>query len=108
MDRLKSARSSSGGRIEGISSVSGGGGSWWSRLFGSQNAGVASEGEAEVEDENLIWGGKGEFRWEDIEGVEVQWGCSGLGMVDLKSRVERGDVDSGDGLKDIREFLWAI
>lgn len=33
------------------------------------------------EDEGLIWGGRGAFRWEDVEGVDIQWGVAALGPV---------------------------
>lgn len=115
MDRLKSARvNSSGGRIEGMSKVATSGGGWFSRLFGgsARGGGSVAEGEGEGdEDESLIWGTKGPFRWEDIEGVDIEWGCSGLGMVDVGQKVEKGEKEQateargGDGLDDVMRFL---
>lgn len=114
MDRLKSARAnSSGGRIEGMGKVATSGGGWFSRLFGGNgNAAVAAtEGEGEgEEDDSLMWGAKGPFKWEEIDGVEITWGCSGLGMVDVgttagSQKDVEGDVVEGDGLSEVRSFL---
>jgi signal recognition particle receptor subunit beta len=101
MDRLKSARGAVGGRIEGMGRVASSGGSWWSRLFGG-GGGSVSEGEEVEEDEGLVWGTKGPWRWEDIEGVETEWAASGLGSI----RDAKGDA--GQGLDELKEFLWNI
>ncbi len=109
MDRLKSVRGGGGvgGRIEGMGKVSRtGGGGWFSRLFGASQS-VSSEGEGEgEEDEALVWGGKGPFRWEDMEGVSVAWGVSGLGMVNVGKQVAAvSEVEEGDGSDELKEFL---
>jgi signal recognition particle receptor subunit beta len=101
MDRLKSARGAVGGRIEGMGRVASSGGSWWSRLFGG-GGGSVSEGEEVEEDEGLVWGAKGPWRWEDIEGVETEWAASGLGSI----RDAKGEA--GQGLDELKEFLWNI
>ena len=60
----------------------------------------SNSGESEVEDEAIVWGGRGPWKWEN-SGVEVHWGCSALGMV------HKGDVaEEGDGLTEVKEFLW--
>lgn len=110
MDRLKSARGGSGGKIEGMGKVSGSSsGGWFSRLFGAGSSGVGvSEGEGEgEEDESLVWGGKGAFRWEDVEGIEIEWAASGLGAVKGGEK-EKVDVDEGNGLDEVRRFLWEV
>lgn len=100
MDRLKQSRASTGGRIEGIGRVQSSGGTglagWWKRLFGG-GAVIADDGEVE-EDESLVWGGKGSFKWEDVEGVEVEWGVSALGGVKASGEV-------GEGLREVEEWL---
>ncbi|ORY25713.1 signal recognition particle receptor beta subunit-domain-containing protein [Naematelia encephala] len=114
MDRLKAARGAGGvgGRIEGIGKVAGtGSGGFWTRLFGgsASSGSAAVEGEGDVEDEALIWGGKGAWRWEDVEGVEVEWAASGLGMVSVgkeKDKVE--DDEEGDGLDELKRFIFTI
>ena len=114
MDRLKTARGAGGvgGRIEGMGRVAGSsGGSWFARLFGVSRArSEENEGEGEGDgDEGLIWGGKGPFRWEDVEGVEVEWGVSGLGMVSTgKPAVGDGDGEQGDGLSELEAFLRGL
>ncbi|WWD15760.1 hypothetical protein CI109_100182 [Kwoniella shandongensis] len=110
MDRLKSARGGSGGKIEGMGKVAGStSGSWFSRLFGGGSSGgvSVSEGEGEgEEDEALVWGGKGAFRWEDVEGIDIEWAASGLGAV--RGEKEKGDVEEGNGLDEVRRFLWEL
>ncbi|KAK8869965.1 hypothetical protein IAR55_000535 [Kwoniella newhampshirensis] len=109
MDRLKSARGGSGGKIEGMGKVAGGSsGNWFSRLFGAGSGAVGvseAEGEGE-EDEGLVWGGKGPFRWEDVEGVDIEWAASGLGLV--QGEKVKGEVEEGNGLDEIRKFLWEV
>lgn len=103
MDRLKQSRASTGGRIEGIGRVQSSGGTGlaglWKRLFAGGVV-VADDGEVE-EDEGLVWGGKGTFRWEDIEGVEVEWGVSSLGGV-------KASGEEGDGLREVEEWLRKV
>ena len=105
MDRLKSSRGAIGGRIEGMGRVDGlSRGGWWSRLMGGGT--TTAEG-TEEEDEVVLWGGVGSFKWEDIEGVEVEWGCSGLGMVKVGKDATRVDkIEQGDGLDDVKRFIW--
>jgi signal recognition particle receptor subunit beta len=105
MDRLKSARGAVGGKIEGMGHVSGGGGGWWARLFGGSGASAeAAEGQEAEEDEGLVWGGQGGWRWEDIEGVEVEWAASALGSIkDIKA-----EGVAGEGLDELKEFLWNL
>jgi signal recognition particle receptor subunit beta len=104
MDRLKAARTAGvGGRIEGMSKVASGGRGWFGKLF----AGAEVEGEVE-EDEGLVWGGKGPFGWEDIDGVEIEWGCSALGMVNMAGTGAAKDGEQGNGLDEVRTFLWDL
>lgn len=108
MDRLKAARGAVGGRIEGMSRVAtSGGGSWWSRLFGGSSSAAAptagDDAEAE-EDEALVWGGKGGFRWEDVEGVEIEWGASALGSL----KDVAGSSGEGEGLSELKEWVANI
>lgn len=110
---MKSARGGGGvgGRIEGMGKVaSGGGAGWFSRLFGGGQSVVSGAGEGEEEDDDgLIWGGKGPFRWQDVEGVEVDWGVSALGMVSVGKEVAvTNEVEKGDGLDELEEFLLNI
>lgn len=100
MDRLKQARAATGGRIEGIGRVQSSGGSFWKRLFGGGAVGAADEADAE-EDEGLVWGGKGPFRWEDIEGVEIEWAASALGP-------SKATGEEGTGLDEVREWLGSV
>ncbi|WVQ71429.1 hypothetical protein IAR50_000966 [Cryptococcus sp. DSM 104548] len=104
MDRLKSTRASSGGRIEGMSRVAGSSTGLWGRIFGSGSGanGGGVEGEGEEDDESLVWGGKGPFKWEDVEGVEIEWGASGLGAP------REGELEEGNGLDELKTFLWDI
>ncbi|GMK57884.1 hypothetical protein CspeluHIS016_0407180 [Cutaneotrichosporon spelunceum] len=99
MDRLKSARSASGGRIEGMGRVATQRG-WWARLFGAPEP-VAENTEDE---EALVWGGLGAWNWDDIEGVDVEWGVTGLGG----SKSLTGECEQGDGLQDLTDFLWDL
>ena len=98
MDRLKQARASSGGRIEGISRVQSTGGSWWRKLFSGGSGREVDEAEGSEEDEGLVWGGRGPFTWAGVEGVEITWGASALGG--LKAAGE-----DGEGLVDIKDWL---
>lgn len=107
MDRLKSSRGAAGGRIEGMSKVAGSSSGLWTRLFGAP-AIAEADGETE-DDESLVWGGKGPFRWEDVEGVEVVWGASALGMVKIgKEAGGAQEGEQGDGLDDLKRFLWEL
>ncbi|EIW69523.1 hypothetical protein M231_03243 [Tremella mesenterica] len=103
MDRLKSSRASASGKIEGMSKVSGVGTSFWSRLFGG-TVEVEGEGEGE-EDEGLVWGGRGMFKWEDVEGVEIIWAASGLGVVRSGSGVIDENESEGNGLDELKGLL---
>ncbi|ORX39712.1 signal recognition particle receptor beta subunit-domain-containing protein [Kockovaella imperatae] len=113
MDRLKSARGTQSGKIEGMSRVPSSTTSFWSRLFGGSNVAVSSEGLENEDAEGLIWGGKGPFSWNDVEGVEVKWGCTALGgakssstAAEMKMAKEESDEEKGpDGLDDLRDFL---
>ncbi|WVR05029.1 hypothetical protein IAU60_002041 [Kwoniella sp. DSM 27419] len=108
MDRLKSSREASGGKIEGMGRVAGGSSAgFFGRLFGSSGAGVSETADEGEEDEGLIWGGKGPFRWEDVEGVEVEWGASGLG-VPTRDKAGEGDKQQGNGLDQVKRFIWDI
>ncbi|WVO21830.1 uncharacterized protein IAS62_003144 [Cryptococcus decagattii] len=102
MDRLKSTRGETGGKIEGIGKVAGTSGGFFSNLFGGRAGDAGGEDEGD-EDESLIWGGKGPFKWEDVEGVEVEWGASGLGATKGKTEAE-----NGNGLDELKAFLWDI
>ncbi|KIR69809.1 signal recognition particle receptor subunit beta [Cryptococcus deuterogattii CA1014] len=102
MDRLKSTRGGTGGKIEGIGKVAGTSGGFFSNLFGGRAGDAGGEDEGD-EDESLIWGGKGPFKWEDVEGVEVEWGASGLGATKGKTEAE-----NGNGLDELKVFLWDI
>jgi signal recognition particle receptor subunit beta len=86
-----------------MSKVTSSSGGWFGKLFSSSTTEV--EGEVE-EDEGLVWGGKGSFRWEDVDGVEVDWGCSALGMVSVGKEVK--EVQQGNGLDEVRSFLWDL
>lgn len=99
MDRLKSARSASGGRIEGMGRVATQQ-SWWAKLFGTPEP-VAENTEDE---EALVWGGAGAWSWDDVEGVEVEWGVTGLGAP--AKLTEEGE--QGDGMQDLTDFLWDL
>ena len=107
MDRLKSSRGGSGGRIEGISKVASSGGSWFSRLF-SRGITVVVEDDEDSVDEGLIWGEKGSFRWEDIGGVDIAWGVSGLGVVNIGRDGTLRDLPEGDGLDEVKEFMISL
>lgn len=85
-----------------MSKVTSGSGGWFGKLFSSSGE---VEGEVE-EDETLVWGGKGGFKWEDVDGVEVDWGCSALGMVSLVKEDKAGE--QGNGLDEVRNFLWDL
>ena len=62
-------------------------------------------GEGE-DDETLIWGGRGPFKWEDVEGLEIEWGASGLGAVNTGKTSAVEASEQGDGLNDLKRFLW--
>lgn len=100
MDRLKQSRASTGGRIEGIGRVQSSSTGLWTRLFGSGRS-VPDEGTEIEEDESLVWGGKGAFRWEDVEGVEVEWAVSALGPV-------KATGEDGQGLAEVKEWLSKV
>ena len=107
MDRLKQTRAATGGRIEGISSVASSS-KGWTRFFGIGQSSRAVEGDGEVEeDEGLVWGGKGGFKWQDIEGVEIAWGAAALGPIG-KAALTDGSAEIGEGLRDVREWMWDI
>jgi signal recognition particle receptor subunit beta len=99
MDRLKSARWASGGRIEGMGRVATQRG-WWARLFGSAEP-VAENTEDE---EALVWGGPGAWNWDDVEGVDVEWGVTGLGG----AKPLTDELEEGDGLQDLTDFFWDL
>ena len=104
MDRLKGARGSTGGKIEGMGKVPGAStGGFFGKLFGGAPVEDGGEGE---EDETLIWGGRGPFKWEDVEGVDIEWAASGLGMVKMGKEVSGQEAEEGDGLDDLKRFLW--
>jgi signal recognition particle receptor subunit beta len=115
MDRLKSSRSTIGGKIESISAVSSGNkGSVFAtllRLFGlggtsGPTAGAEEDEVAEEDAESLIWGEKDGFKWEDVEGVEIEWAVSG-GLLPGNERKsdQSADDTSEDGLKEVRNWL---
>jgi len=107
MDRLKSAKASTSGKIEGLSKVAGtGSGGFLSRLFGG-GAAVDDGGEGE-DDETLIWGGRGPFKWEDVEGLEIEWAATGLGPVKTGGVSAVEEPETGDGLDDLKRFLWDV
>ncbi|WVQ98487.1 hypothetical protein IAU59_005613 [Kwoniella sp. CBS 9459] len=110
MDRLKTSRESTGGKIEGMSRVTGGSSTgFFGRLFGLGGSGAVVPGGEDDEDEvdeSLIWGGKGPFRWEDVEGVEIEWGASGLGVPASAKGTEA--KEEGNGLDEVKRFVWDI
>lgn len=113
MDRLKSARGGGGvgGRIEGMGKVAGSGEkNWLSKMFGGVQSVATTETDGDGEDDEvLIWGGKGPFRWEDIEGVEVEWAVSALGMVNVSQDVAGAKKpEKGDGLDELKSFLLSV
>ncbi|WVO16972.1 hypothetical protein L204_104658 [Cryptococcus depauperatus] len=103
MDRLKTTQGVSGGKVEGIDAVAASSSGFFSRLFSSS----AASQQDEEDDETLVWGGKGPFRWEDVEGVEIEWAASGLGAYKSEQN-ERERVEEGNGLDSLKEFLWKI
>ncbi|WVF72454.1 hypothetical protein IAT40_007269 [Kwoniella sp. CBS 6097] len=111
MDRLKTSRESTGGKIEGMSRVSGGSSSgFFGRLFGFGGSGAVAGGSGEDDedevDESLVWGGKGSFRWEDVEGVEIEWAASGLGV---PASGKNGEAkEEGNGLDEVKRFIWEV
>ena len=55
------------------------------------------------EAELMVWGQNGRFKWEEIEGVDVQWAASGMTVqAPGKPEEKQGGVD---GLKDVRNWL---
>lgn len=106
MDRLKVSRGSGGvgGRIEGMGRVASGGKSFWARLFGSSAAAEEPDAGAE-DDEALVWGAAGPFRWEDVEGVEVSFATAGVGPA---KAVGAEAADAGNGLDELNDFLWDL
>lgn len=109
MDRLKSARGTTSGRIEGISQVPLA--STPSSFFGirlnlnpfsrrgaagSSKPTVLSE-EGMDEAEMMVWGQTGRFSWDEVEGVDVQWAASGM----TSAAASAGN----DGLEDVRRWL---
>ncbi len=113
MGRLKAARGTVGGKIEGISAVRTGGTGLLATLKGLLGmGGPASKARTQDvgadEAEELVWGDKGAFRWEDIEGVEVEWAVSGgLGP---RTTQTTGETEQGsqDELDDVREWLDSL
>ncbi len=113
MDRLKSSRSTIGGKIESISSVSSGKQvgvvASLLRLFGigGREKGEVVDEVAEEDAEGLIWGDKGSFKWEDVEGVEIEWSVSSISADKKNAAVETDaeDVVENDGLNEIRSWL---
>lgn len=90
-----------------MSKVASSGGGWFGKLFSASSAASTGEVDGELEeDEGLVWGGKGGFRWEDVDGVEVDWACSALGMVSVVKAEKEGE--QGDGLDELRTFLWDL
>lgn len=77
-------------------------------MFGG-GAGVAStssddaDGDGE-DDEALVWGGKGGFRWEDVEGVDIEWGSSALGSL----RELKDTEAEGEGLAELKEWIASV
>lgn len=120
MERLKASRGSTSGRIESISSIaSAGSAPSLLNLFGllsfnkRQSSGPVVLSEEGLEEaESMIWGQVGKFKWEEVDGVEVEWGVSGLaelqvgqkGVGSAKAEVGEGD----DGLNEVREWLYNV
>ena len=78
------------------------------KIFGGGAGGVAEDSVEGEEDETLIWGGRGPFKWEDVEGVEIEWAASGLGAVQAGRKVESTvteETEAGDGLDDLKRFI---
>lgn len=86
MDALKAARGQGGAssRIENISKVQ------TKRKWFSL---ASTAEETQEEDESLVWGGVGGFKWEDVEGVRVEWAASTLkgeeGLQQLETWIEQ-------------------
>ncbi|KAL7420530.1 hypothetical protein Q5752_004481 [Cryptotrichosporon argae] len=108
LERLKAARAGgAGGRIEGMARVAGGGG-LWARLFGASAAEAdAGAGASADDDDALVWGAKGAWRWDDVEGVEIEWAASALGAPG-QSGEQGGGEGEADGLDAVREFMYDL
>jgi signal recognition particle receptor subunit beta len=101
MERLKSARGTTGGKIEGIDAVpSSSSSGLLSRFFGTSSSSgekptvISEQGMEEAE--LMLWGQSGRFSWDEIEGVDVDWAVSGLG--NASDAVE-------DGLEELKDWL---
>lgn len=115
MDRLKSARSTVGGKIEGMDAVpSGSSSSFVSSIlefFGyghSPRMQVPSMlgNQTEEEAQMMIWGQHGRFKWEEIEGVDIEWAVSGMGADEAEEAAEEESISRNkDGLKEVRRWL---
>lgn len=115
MDRLKSARGSTSGRIEGISSIPSSTSSTWNPfklLFGNKAVPkqlVLSE-EGIEEAEAMIWGQPGRFKWEEVEGVTIDWAVSGLPEMQASNKIGVQDSkrNENDGLSEVRDWLQDV
>lgn len=113
MNKLKSARGTSGGKIEGMSAVPvGSNGSLLGSVLASLGLGGSKSGgngrrkvilgeDGEEDIEGLIWGTEGTFKWEDVDGVEISWAASELKP---DGKEEEGEK-SYQGLEQLVDWL---
>lgn len=127
LTKLKSARSTLGGKIEGMSAVpmsadggSSGMGGLFGKLFGRQQLASTTSDDQDSGDgtsssvhdleaaEAMIWGSGGRqenFDWAQLDGVQVEWAASALpGLKATVGPQATGDGEP-DGLKSLREWL---
>ena len=121
MDKLKSSRGTSSGRIESIervptssSSTSGILTRIFPFLFSSPTSSAGAAGQDDddststEEAEMMVWGREGRFEWDHVEGVEVMWGASSVRPAvggDVKPGMKGVEEEERDGLEDVREWL---
>jgi signal recognition particle receptor subunit beta len=115
MDRLKSARSTIGGKIESISSVSSGKQAGIVanilRLFGigGREKGEIVDEVAEEDAEGMIWGDKGSFKWEDVDGVDIEWAVSSISADNKRKAEDETEAEVvEDGLEEIRSWFEGL
>lgn len=122
MSKLKSARTTMGGKIEGMSAVpasaDGAGMGLLGRLFGRQQGATASDDQespdgTSIHDleaaEAMVWGSGAQhqtFEWSQVDGIQVEWAASALpGLKAVASGRSAGADEAANGLEALRDWL---
>lgn len=82
-----------------------------SAVLPSRAAGMTEEDEEKEEDaEQMIWGKDptGSFKWEEVDGVDVEWGASWVVPSERDEAVDVEYESQEDGLRQLRRWLGGL